>query len=124
MIAPIEGRGIERYWPRMRSLALRLLAILAVMAMPLGMATAPAATPHHQQMAAAMPMEHCPGPESGTRSTGALAHCTMACAAALPATDLAPAVSHPVLRCSPATPSIKFLSGIEPEIATPPPRLA
>lgn len=122
MIATIEVNPIEAYGLQMRSLALRLLAFVAVLLMPFGMTAAPAASIHHEQMSA-MPMQHCPdGPRSV--STGAMADCSMACAAALPAADLTVVGSHPVSR-SPADPSIVArLVGIELEIATPPPRSA
>jgi hypothetical protein len=104
----------------MRQIVLRLLALLAVMLMPFGMAAAPATAVQHEQMA--MPMQHCPEPGSSGHSTGALAHCTMACASALPATDLQIAGTHPVSKLVPQPALIAALSGIELEIATPPPR--
>jgi len=116
----IEWRGIDVYWPGMRSLTLRLLAILAVMFMPFGMAAAPAAPMEHQQMA--MPMQHCPEPNSSRHSSGALADCTMACASALPATHLEIAAAHPASRFLPQAAPIAALSEIQLEIATPPPR--
>ncbi|HWI77424.1 MAG TPA: hypothetical protein VNS53_10140 [Sphingomicrobium sp.] len=104
----------------MRSLLLRLLAFVAVVLMPFGMAAAPAAPMQHQQMA--MTMQHCPEPDSSRHSTAALADCTMACASALPATDLEIAGAHPVSRFTPKPMLVAALSGIELEIATPPPR--
>jgi hypothetical protein len=102
--------------------AIQLLALIALMIMPLGMATAPAAAVHHEAMSAAIPMGHCPDQDSSRHSTGALADCTMACAAALPATDLAALDSHPIVKFAPQPALIAALSGIELEIATPPPR--
>ena len=67
----------------MRATALKLLALLAVMLMPLGMAASPAAA--HHQPAAAMPMEHCPEPEPAHTTRSGFVDCTMACSAALPA---------------------------------------
>jgi hypothetical protein len=46
----------------------------------------------------------------------------MACAAALPATDLPALDSHPIVKFAPQPALIAALSGIELEIATPPPR--
>jgi hypothetical protein len=107
----------------MRSLALRLLALIAVLLLPLGMAAAPAAA-HHAEMSASMPMQHCPDGTPKTGSKAAPTECTMACSAALPAVDLAPLqmqpLSHSLLQPS-LTPT---LTGIELEIATPPPRLS
>lgn len=124
MNAAIEMGEKPVYRIRMRSALPRLLAILAVMLMPFGMAAAPAESIHHQQMAKAMPMEHCPEPASAPQSNGALAHCTMACAAALPAVDSPVFVSHPVAQSIPHAPTMRTLLGTEPEIATPPPRPA
>jgi hypothetical protein len=109
----------------MRSLELALLALVAVLLMPFGMSAANAAAPDHQQMSAmASPMQHCPEPASSPRSKGVLADCAMACSAALPAGELAMAVSlvhtPPLLETS----VLPALSGIELEIATPPPRQA
>jgi hypothetical protein len=108
----------------MRSVLLRLFAALAVLLMPFGMAAAPAEPIHYQQMAMAAPMptQHCP--ESAPGSNGALAHCAMACSAALPAINSVEPFAYPVVRSSPQVPALKTLSGVEPEIATPPPRFA
>jgi len=124
VIATIERSEAVGYWTRMRSLALRLLAMLAVMLMPFGMTAAPAATVHHPEMATAMPMEHCPEPAPRTHSTAGFAHCAMACAAALPAVGTADAPARLLLRSSLPKAAAKMLSGIELEIATPPPRFA
>jgi hypothetical protein len=104
----------------MRSAFLRLLAFFAVMLMPFGMVAVPAASPPHHQIA--MPMQHCPEQDSTHHSTGTLANCTMACASALPATDLEMAGAHPVSESAPRPALIAALAGIELEIATPPPR--
>jgi hypothetical protein len=108
----------------MRSAALRFLALLAMMVMPFGMAAAPAASVHHQPMAAAMPMEHCPEvPARHAAQTGTGA-CTMACVAALPAVDL-PRAGVAAIASSPGFPGpARRLIGHQPEIATPPPKAA
>lgn len=98
----------------------KLLLLLAVLLMPFGMATAPAAAVEHH--GASMPMEHCP--ESGSKQTGksVLAECTMACAAALPAVDRTSA-NAPTIVCLPARPeAAQQLNDLHPEIATPPPK--
>jgi len=104
-------------------LAARLVVLLAVLLMPLGMATA-AAPAHHVQAAASMPMEHCPDQAPQHDMKGGLAACTMACSAALPAADLSS--SGPVhLIYVPAAPlAVAFLHGIHPDTATPPPKLS
>jgi len=120
----IEAGEEPVYRVRMRSVLLRLFAALAVLLMPFGMAAAPAEPTHHQQMemAVPMPMQHCP--ESAPGSNGALAHCAMACSAALPTIGSVEPFAYPVVRSSPQVPALKTLSGVEPEIATPPPRFA
>ena len=122
MNSAIETDRKPLYRVRMRSVLLRLLAFVTVLLMPFGMAAAPVAPMQHQQMA--MPMKHCPEPDSSHRSTGAVAGCTMACASALPATDLEVAGAHPLSRLVPQPALIAALMGIELEIATPPPRLS
>lgn len=122
MIAPIETRGDPVYGARMRSLLLRLLAFFAVVLAPLGMAAAPAAPMQHQHMV--MPTQHCPEQDSSRHSRGALSACTMACASALPAVDLGIAAVHALLKFTPQPALVAKLSGIELEIATPPPRLS
>lgn len=127
MIPAIEPVNRQVYRVPMRSVLLRLLATLAVMLMPLGMAAAPAATSHHQRITMAMPMpmpmQHCPEP-AVPGSNSAFAHCAMACAAALPAISSPEPLAQPVVRSSPQVPAITALAGVEPDIATPPPRLA
>jgi len=115
----IEAYAISHYSTGMRSALLRLLAFFAVMLMPFGMSAAATPMQQHQM---AMPMQHCPEPDSSHHSTGALADCTMACASALPATDLEMAVAHPVSKFTPEPALMPALAGIELEIATPPPR--
>lgn len=108
----------------MMALAFRLLAILAILTMPFGMAAAPAAAAdeHHS---AAMPMEHCPDGQDRQRDPGgSFAECAMPCSAALPAANLSPAVAITLPR-APAEPAFQIaLSGILLEIATPPPKRA
>ncbi len=105
----------------MRAILTKLLLVVALLLMPLAMAPA-AAEVHHGRAAAAMadcdrhaPTHH---PKSG------LAECTMACSAALPASDvlrdeppLIPAL--PVERAA-----AQIFDGLRPETATPPPRTA
>lgn len=119
----IEAQSLQAYWRRMRLLALRLLALVAVLLLPFGMAAAPAAA-HHAQMAATMPMQHCPDGTPGKNSKPALTECTMACSSALPAVELAPLDLQSLSR-SVACPAVTAtLTGITLEIATPPPRLS
>lgn len=121
MNSAIEARETPVYRSRMRSALLRLLAFVAVLLMPFGMGAAPAAgAMQHRQLA--MPMQHCPEPDSSRHSTAALAGCAMACASAIPAADLEITGAHPVSKFTPEPMLVPALSGIELETATPPPR--
>jgi hypothetical protein len=99
----------------------RLLLLIAVLLMPLGMAPAPASAPDHS-MIAGMPMGHCPDQGSRNDAKQGVHECTMACAAALPATearDDAPLL----IVCEPILPdAAERLHGLHPETATPPPK--
>jgi hypothetical protein len=104
----------------MRATALKLLALLAVMLMPLGMAASPAAA--HHQPAAAMPMEHCPEPEPAHTTRSGFVDCTMACSAALPAVGSSIPM-RPLILCAPVELSLSNrLRGLHPDTATPPPK--
>lgn len=119
MIVRIEWRLATGYASAMRTAVLRLVALIVLLLMPLGMSAAPAAAHHAPAMAT---MQHCPDQGSKHDPRGSEGECTMACSSALPAADLAP------MRClatsrTPAEPLVaRVLSGIELEIATPPPR--
>jgi hypothetical protein len=98
----------------MASAVLRLLALIALALMPLSMVSAPAA-------AQPVPAGHCDDhPKPADAPAGPKVHCT-ACAA-LPAID-APA---PIAEMAPEAPTliglVSSLAGIEPDIATPPPK--
>lgn len=102
----------------------RLLLLLAVLLMPLGMAPAAAsASPvGHHQMMAGMGMEHCPDRSNKHDEDKGLAMCSMACASALPAQELA-RDEIPLRRHQHLIPMVAHtLRGILPEIATPPPK--
>jgi hypothetical protein len=121
VIRLIADRPPAEYGVAMRSVALKLLLLLAVLLMPLGMAPAAAAMPSHS---ASMPMGHCPDQAPKHDMKGGIAECTMACAGALPAADLAR--DEPItLACERAVAIIQHeLRGLHPETATPPPRLS
>jgi len=109
------------YVERMLSAVLRLIAIIAVLLMPLEMAPIAAnQAPHHEM---SMAMQHCPEP-GGKHHKAAFAECTMACSAALPAAEFArdeivPGACEPV-----AATTQPVLNGLHPETATPPPKVA
>ena len=112
---------MKAYAGRVRLLLTKLLLLLAMLFMPFGMTAALASVPPHAA-AMDMPMGHCPdqGTQHGHKS--GIAECTMACAAALPATDISRA-GPPMIVCTPVLPAAaQRLHGLHPEIATPPPR--
>ena len=111
----------------MRSLALKLLALLAYMAMPFTMSvamSAPAqAAPHHETVMPMEGMEHCPGQTAPDIDHTAFIGCAMMCAA-LPAAATREQGTI-LLVGAPLLPArVRAYSGIDLEIATPPPRTA
>ena len=107
----------------MSRFACKLLVLFAVLLMPLGM-SAPAAAEAHRGHMAAMGMQHCPEQSPAEKGRLGATECMMACSAALPAVDLR-LVDSGVPAKMPVQPvAVHTLSGIELEIATPPPRFA
>ena len=101
----------------------RIALMLAILLMPLSMTPSAASQAHHM-MAAGAPMEHCPDQAPGHDANGALAQCTMACAAAVPATS-ASAEEPRLVAAEIAKPGLtQRLHGLHPETATPPPKVA
>jgi hypothetical protein len=99
----------------------KLLVLLAVLLLPLGMAPATAAaSPQH--MAIDMPMGHSHdrGPHHDMK--GGIGECTMACAGALPAADLASHSPLPIVGEPVQIAAAQRLHGLDPETATPPPK--
>lgn len=99
----------------------RLFALIALVLMPLSMASASASSQHTASAPAGQCDEHQKQKPADVPS-GAKMHCT-ACAA-LPALDapvpIAELRPQMPMRLAPA----EFIDGIEPETATPPPRLS
>jgi hypothetical protein len=114
---------VTGYSLRMRSLLARLALMVAVLLMPLGMTPAAATTHDHSAMES-MAMGHCDGNAPAHHSKGGIADCAMACAAALPAAELA-RDEAPFVRSS-LEPAVaeRALHGLHPETATPPPKIA
>jgi hypothetical protein len=96
---------------------LRLLALVAVLVMPLGMATPAAARPITD-----MAMSHCPDQGSHHQQKRALVECTMACASALPAFDRTDDEIAPIARLEFVSLPAQPLHGLHPDTATPPPK--
>lgn len=100
---------------------LRIVTLLAVLLLPLGMqpaAAAPAPREHHASMA----MQHCPEQPPGHDKKAGFAECTMACSAALPASDI-PGDRPLLLVCAPSgAAATEILRGLHPETLTPPPK--
>ena len=99
------------------ALALRLLALLALLLMPLGMTAR--AEPH-----AAMPMAHCPDQAPAHHPRSVSLECAMACAAALPAVERAIGEQLALGPIAGIAAAQRPLHGLHPETATPPPRQA
>lgn len=98
---------------------IRLLALIAVLLMPLEMTPAGAAS--HHGATAAMSMQHCPEQGSNHASCG-FGECMMACAAALPASELRYDEPQRIARLPIERPLARAMTDLYPDIATPPPR--
>jgi len=102
---------------------IRVVALIAVMMMPFGMAGASASARHHQAMAV-MAMDHCPDQNQEHGMASGLTDCTMACAAALPAVDVQDSLVSPPKADLQRPALAARLYGFHPETAKPPPRLS
>lgn len=122
MIRVIARQGCSAYLGAMVSAVLRVMALIALVLMPVGMAAAPvAAAPISLETAASPVVGHCDGTQQPTDAPmKAKVHCTGCAALAAP---LAPA---DVAELRPQAPTHIRLSyfgtAFEPEIATPPPK--
>ena len=121
LISVIVQKASAIYGTGMASAVFRLLALVALVIMPLGMSSAPAlagAVDH-----AAAPAGHCDEQPVQDEAPQSKMDCTAMCTA-IPAADVP--TSAPALQPkAPRTMAISApFSGVEPEIATPPPRRA
>ncbi len=119
MMPIIVQKASLPYGSRMAAAVFRLLALFALMLMPIGMAPATAQPmPAEHAMTS---MGHCE--QDQDREPNSKMDCTAMCTA-LPATDAS--VPEPVLKpMAPRTTAIAVpFAGVEPETVTPPPRLA
>lgn len=101
----------------------RLALLIAVLLMPFGM-TPSAAQPNGHSAMGSMAIGHCDDRAPNQHMKGGIVECTMACSAALPATENT-RDEPPLSVSSPARPlAATVLHGLHPETATPPPRIA
>jgi hypothetical protein len=117
---------VSGYVAFVRTIIAKLVLLVAVLLMPLGMGSAAASAPtiDHHAMTTGLTMDHCPGQPNNHDRAGGMAMCSMACASALPAQDLARDDTHERTHQLVAPMIGRTLSGILPETATPPPKLA
>jgi hypothetical protein len=99
----------------------KLLMLVAVLLMPFGMAPAAAAAAH-PPMTMDIAKGHCPDQGSHHGANGGTAECTMACAGALPAADLADNEPLLIARAPIRPTAAQRLQGLHPDTATPPPK--
>lgn len=109
----------------MHALILRLIALAALLLLPLGMAAPSAAAPapaHHATAAAMASSQHCPDADSETDVAGGFEQCNMGCASALAALDgpVSGALTIPSVPQDFALDAI--LASLALETATPPPK--
>ena len=119
MISVIVQKSFDHYVAAMPAVLLRLAMLIALALMPFGMTNAPAMA----ASVAGTPAGHC---DEHQKPADSPAKVNMSCTSctALPALEVAQAVSelrHELPRIVRAT---KALSDTEPEIATPPPKLS
>lgn len=111
------------YGASMTAALFRLITLLALALMPFGMASAPAMNqpmPANHSMAQA---GHCEGQPEEDQAPASKMDCTAMCSA-LPATDAPTPTPRLKLAAPRSTAIVVAYAGIEPEIATPPPRQA
>lgn len=124
MIPVIAGQGCSAYLGAMFSAVLRMIALIALVLMPLGMTAAPvAAAPATHETAASPAAGHCDEHQKPAQSPlKAQMHCTACAALAAP---LVPAEVAELLPQAPMHIRLTYFgAAFEPEIATPPPKLA
>jgi len=126
--AVVTGGRRAYFAPMTASRLLRILAMFALLLMPLAMAGqghAIAAAPHGQMASA--DAGHCADMESKGdkkhKGGSSSADCLMACAA-LPAAEAPLAVEQIVLRPTLVAVLVPVITGLSPEAETPPPRIA
>lgn len=99
--------------------AWKLLTLIAVLLMPFAMTAAPAMPMQHS---ASMAMRHCSEQAPKQSGRGGFIECTMACSAALPATELRRDEPLLIVCTPPEAAAVNQLHGLHPDTATPPPK--
>jgi hypothetical protein len=102
----------------MRQTIAKYLLLLAVLLMPFGMTPASAITDESPARA----MMHCADQHDAHGGQSGVGHCTMACAAALPASIAGPTDVLGMAQSPLVSASIAILDGVLPDMSTPPPR--
>jgi len=112
---------VSAYAVPVRTLMAKLVLLVAVLLMPLAMASA-TANASHQETALGTAMGHCVDQRQRDQSNRGISECTTACATSLAATGTA--VMAPIVTVELLAPPVTThpLQGLHPEIATPPPR--
>ena len=101
---------------------INFLTLLAVLVMPFGMTAVPAAqvTDHHPM--AGMRMGHCPDEGTQPDTEPGIQACAMVCAAALPAMEVDREQPAAIVCAPDRSTTMRYLQGLHPETATPPPK--
>jgi hypothetical protein len=103
---------------------LSIMALLALLVAPIGMIGGAAmAMPHHQPQAAAGHCAGAPVPDHRGGEDRAAIDCMIACAGVPAIPPSAPAAVAPIA-ASPDQAPLRSLHGLQPEAATPPPRIS
>ena len=125
MISVIVQKGSRHYVAAMASAVFRLLALIALVLMPIGMGAAPAlAAPDHHAMMTTAGSGHCDEQQDQDQAPAQKQMDCMAACTALPA-PAAPALTPALKPTAPRMIDVAApFTGIEPEIATPPPKFA
>jgi len=111
-------KGGSRHAGAMLAALFKLLTIASFLMMPLGMSSAPASAAEHHAATASMP---CDGHEQPTKAApDGKTHCTSCVAIAEPHGAAPAADIQPALVLVDRTGQLLF--GLEPEVATPPPK--
>lgn len=124
LIRAIAGQGCGGYRAPVAAILLRLLAIAALVLMPISMGMGPAsAAPRHSTAMSGMAEGHCGEQQGGKPDKAQVGmHCSAACTALLGGLAC-PSLALPVPSVPAAMRSVDDFAGTSEPPATPPPRL-